>query len=109
MIGKSERQSVEFLAWESRGRGFQVWDFPVTPEPLFYPFPGHGIVVDGRLADDGRKPTVLSSFVRRVSERLAPPARDNEVPATRDKRSPTMLERDDLVELQIHIPRNLKL
>lgn len=108
MIGKSERRSVEFLTWEARGRGFQVWDFPVVPEPLFYPFPSHGFL-DGLVGDDGRKPTLLSSFVRRLGDRLAPPAAPQGEPEERKERTPRTLCRDDLVELQAHLPASLKL
>lgn len=109
MIGKSERQSVEFLEWEAQGRGFQLWEYPVVPEPLFSPFPGHGFLRDGTVEDDGRKPTLLSSLVRRVSERLAPAATAERKEESPRERAPEMLARDELIELRVHLPESLKI
>jgi hypothetical protein len=41
--------------WELRGRGWQVYDEPVSPEPPFVPFHGHYLPETPPI-DDGRKP-----------------------------------------------------
>jgi hypothetical protein len=36
-----EQLSEQFYQWETRGRGWQVFEEPVHPEPPFVPFHGH--------------------------------------------------------------------
>lgn len=56
---KEESLSRQFYEWERRGRGWQVYDFPVELEPPFRPF--YFFEPDqGPLVDDGRVPTFLS-------------------------------------------------
>src|SRR5687767_11009941 len=64
-----EQLSEQFHEWERRGRGWQVFPQPVFPEPPFRPFLGHYIPRSDDI-DDGRRPAVLSSFIRRLSKRL---------------------------------------
>ncbi|WP_438483169.1 type IV secretory system conjugative DNA transfer family protein [Oleiharenicola lentus] len=106
MLGMSDRLSAEFLAWERRGRGFQVWEYPVELEPAFKPFPFHGYAATAP-ADDGRKPTFLSSLVRRASQRLAPPLPDA-ASDPREDAAPAELSRGELVELHAHVPDGWK-
>lgn len=109
MWGIDERRSADFIEWESRGRGWQLWDFPVGPEPLFRPFAGHGVIKGDAISDDGRKPTFLSSLIRKASDRLG---RDNEAANSckedRDQPAPEMLKREEIVELVAYLPQNLK-
>ncbi len=108
MIGKSDRASAEFLAWESRGRGHEVWEGPVEPEPRFAPFAARERVDVAE--DDGRKATFLSSLVRRLSERLSPPSlAAEEVQEDRGEASPRPLERGELMELRASLPDTLRL
>jgi len=106
MIGTSERRTVEFLNWEARGRGYAVWPHPVTPEPLFAPFTGAPPHGEQRIVDDGRKETFLGAVVRKLSERLAPPARQEEA-HDGSERTPPILTRERLIELVAHLPPNL--
>lgn len=58
----SEVLTQNFYKWEVRGRGWNVWDFPVSLEPPFVPYSlpvGSSIRLS---ADDGRHPTFLSSL-----------------------------------------------
>jgi hypothetical protein len=59
-----EELTTNFYLWEERGRGWQQWDAPVRPEPPFVPF-FHAIRARTAV-DDGRKPTLLSSFAESV-------------------------------------------
>lgn len=63
----AEQISKSFLAWEVRGRGWQLADTPCELEPPFRPFfilPGaHG---SGRI-DDGRRSTLFSSVASLVA------------------------------------------
>lgn len=108
MIGASEKQTVEFLKWEARGRGYAIWPHPVVPEPLFAPYVGYRSGMPLSNCDDGRKETLLSRSVRRLSERLAPltdPLRDTVEP----EQTPPILVRDDLIELRAELPSKLGL
>lgn len=67
----SERLTANFYAWERRGRGWQVFDYPVSPEPPFRPF-YHQLVSTPRFADDARKHTWLSGFIESVIGRFDP-------------------------------------
>jgi hypothetical protein len=56
---REESISRQFYEWERRGRGWQVFDFPVELEPPFRPF--YFFEPDkGPILDDGRVPTFLS-------------------------------------------------
>jgi hypothetical protein len=53
----------QFYAWQFRGRGWQVYDRPVSIEPPFRPFFGHFVAGINSVVDDGRKSMRLSSFL----------------------------------------------
>jgi hypothetical protein len=62
----AERLTSQFYAWESRGRGWQVWGEPVLLEPPFRPFAR--FVHFGEVSDDARSPSLLErlgSLLRR--------------------------------------------
>jgi len=48
--------TVNFYLWERRGRGWQVWDYPVELEPSFEPFFHYLPAKPQPIIDDGRKP-----------------------------------------------------
>ena len=66
---QSERLTAQFYEWEKRGRGWQLWDFPVELEPPFVPFIGHYEPAEA-LFDDARKPTIFSSLIENIRSRL---------------------------------------
>lgn len=55
------RLTSAFYSWEERGRGWQVWPYPVELEPPFRPFAFHSTQLEP-VTDDARKPTALSSW-----------------------------------------------
>ncbi len=57
-----ERLAAQFYAWERRGRGWQVWSYPVELEPPFRPFWYHALPLPPAV-DDARKPTTFSLLV----------------------------------------------
>jgi Type IV secretion-system coupling protein DNA-binding domain len=102
-----EQLTEQFRKWELRGRGWQVFSEPVSPEPPFVPFYGH-YLPDTPVVDDGRKPTFLSSFVRKLSqsistERPAPPA----IAEPEEEPEPVLFTRGPLIELQTSLPAKL--
>lgn len=102
-----EKLTEQFRAWELRGRGWQLWNEPIRPEPAFRPFTRQ-FVADAEPIDDGRRPTALSSLVRSLSDQLTgahpkPP----QVEVDEEDPEPRPLSRDGVVELQVSIPANL--
>lgn len=65
-----EELTRNFYLWETRGRGWQVWDLPVFPEPAFVPF--FHRFSKTTIVDDARKPTSLSQFGDRIKEMFTP-------------------------------------
>jgi hypothetical protein len=107
MIGTSERRSAEFLEWEIRGRGYSIWPHAVVPEPPFSPFVGHR-PLNGNVIDDGRKPTLLSSFVDRLSGWLAPPSVGERDQQPTEESVPDVFSRGELREIRTYLPAGLK-
>ena len=102
-----EQLSEQFRRWEVRGRGWQVFPEPVSPEPSFVPFHGHYLPATPPV-DDGARPTFLSSLVQKLSRGLstdAPPASVEAEPE--EDPEPTPLTRGSLVELQTSLPDKL--
>src|ERR1035438_2976203 len=102
-----EQLTEQFRQWELRGRGWKVFDEPVSPEPPFRPFHGH-YLPDAAPVDDGRKPTFLSSLVEKLSGKLStapPPALVEPEPDEEPKPQP--LVREKLVEFQASLPDKL--
>ncbi len=104
------KYSDHFRQWEVRTRGWQLWDEPVHPEPAFVPFFRNGADDDSPL-DDGRRPTVVSTWVRGLGNRLAGKATESTPRAVIDfpDPEPRLLSRDSLVEFQIPVPRDIGL
>lgn len=107
MSSVHEILTEQFQQWEIRGRGWRVFDAPVYPEPPFSPFEGYRLP-EAPAVDDGRRPTLLSSVVRKLSQKL------NDKPPELLLRSedaqelePQLLIRDSLVEFQTSLPAKL--
>ena len=102
-----EHFSEQFQKWEVRGRGWQVFDQPVYPEPPFVPFRFRSMV-ETPAVDDGRRHTFLSAMMEKFSRSLSttPPPAPVE-PEPDEEPEPTPLVRDSLVELQVSLPANL--
>jgi hypothetical protein len=103
MSSIEEQVSEQFYAWEQRGRGWQIWSVPVSPEPPFRPFYGH-YVNRQSLPDDGRRPTLLSSLISKLSNRLANYKEPEQTIENEEEPQPELLERSNLVELFASLP-----
>jgi hypothetical protein len=64
-----ELLTAQFYAWEKRGRGWQLYPYPVEIEPPFRQFYGHYATQSPVPVDDGRRPTLLSALVDRLRGR----------------------------------------
>src|ERR1051326_217604 len=100
-----ETLSEQFYRWEQRGRGWQVFDHPVAPEPPFVPF---AFTPQEPAVDDGRRPTILSSLFQKFSrKRSGEPEAPSVIHEPEEEPEPELLQRDSLVELQTFLPANL--
>lgn len=107
MAWVDEQLSAQFRKWEQRGRGWRVGPEPVVPEPPFQVFPGHYLPV-APIADDGRRPTALSSFVQRLARTMKPePPPLPPEPVQEEESEAESLVRGELVELQASLPPKL--
>src|SRR6266850_567763 len=109
MAHVDEQLSAHFHQWELRGRGWQVWPTPVSPEPAFKPFAGH-IIRRSPFTDDGRRPTAASSLIHRLAQKLSgePPPLQSDSAQNEEEPCPETLERSALVELHIALPADHK-
>jgi hypothetical protein len=102
-----EQLTEQFHQWERRGRGWQVFDEPVSPEPPFRPFEGH-YQPPTPVVDDGRRPTFLSSLAQRLSQKLSTEAAVPPVlPEPEEEPEPISLIRDPSIEFQASLPEKL--
>lgn len=74
MAAQSLAQAVtdSFYAWETRGRGWMLAEYPLSLEPPFRPFfllPQH-ILTRAPVIDDGRRATLASFVIDRVKQLL---------------------------------------
>jgi len=107
MPSAHEHFSEQFLKWEMRGRGWQVFPQPVFPEPPFAPFRTRPMTETPAI-DDGRRPTFLSSLARKWAQPTAPaqpPVEPEE--ELEEEPEPTALLRESLVEFQASLPDKL--
>jgi hypothetical protein len=110
----TERPCDQFYKWESRGRGWILWDNPVRPEPPFTPFVGYELSRDS-IVDDGRAQTWMSGLTQWVSRLLLGNRqsdiedRDSEEPAAAEQlQSLEWVDPLSLIELQITLPSSSK-
>src|SRR5687768_10952364 len=99
----------QFRRWEIRGRGWKVYDQPVSPEPAFEPFQSYTAPETPTL-DDGRRQTFLSSLMQGLSRKLSTePSLPPVIAETEEEPEPKQLHRDSLIELQTSLPANLNI
>jgi len=103
MASIHEQLTSQFYEWESRGRGWRVFDGPVYPEPPFRAFNGYRLP-DPQVIDDGRVPTFFSTLFRKVTQ---PPPKPVVKEEPEPEPEPTPLVRESLVEFQASLPADL--
>ncbi len=105
-MDRAEQLTLNFYRWENRCRGWYAYPYTVDPEPPFEPFFGH-FLPEGNIIDDGRKETLISSFIK--SLRTEEPKRAK--PKKHDEPEPfpacdTSI--DELVSLSFLLPEGYK-
>lgn len=104
-LASAARLTTAFYAWEERGRGWWVWDYPVDPEPPFRAFTPSGRRLPAS-RDDGRKPARLALWLRAIfrSDEQAIEDEDSEI----DEPSPERDRLREIVEIQIALGPEIK-
>ncbi|PYJ64441.1 MAG: hypothetical protein DME76_20020, partial [Verrucomicrobia bacterium] len=108
-LSPEERLTVQFDAWEKRGRGWSLYPYPVELEPPFRPFLFH-FASSTPVYDDARKPTFFSSLADRLLGRTAAPVQPVLFPEEiePEPEAAVFYEDTDLIELQITLPPHTK-
>lgn len=104
-ISSAERITESFYAWEIRGRGWQLADYPVSLEPPHRPFflmPGVAGTLPERI-DDGRRPTLLTQFIEETRKLFFPAPHDVGEPFAEQPPFPA-LPRSSLVTFAVRLP-----
>ena len=106
-LSRAARLTSAFYAWEQRGRGWLLWDYPVEIEPPFRPFE---LVPEATVlpVDDGRKPTLIGGWLerllgRRPTEFEEPPEDEWEEP---EPRRPAPVS--EIIEIQLALAPDVK-
>lgn len=100
-ISPAERLTLEFYNWETRGRGWFLYNQPVDLEPPFSPFLFHRV---GRYEDDGKIPSFLERITSFFSIKQDISPEDDLEQLEPFPQS----ERDALVYLKIQFPEGFK-
>jgi hypothetical protein len=109
MASVHEQISKQFWAFERRGRGWHVYDEPVSPEPPFEHFDGYSIAA---ASDDGLRPTALSSLVSELTKWLSPATSPKPLAPSDPPSEPEpcpMVREEDIIEFQACLPSNLRI
>ncbi|MCG3134379.1 MAG: hypothetical protein HMLKMBBP_01685 [Planctomycetes bacterium] len=102
MTSLSEHLASQFYAWERRGRGWQVYGYPVVLEPAFRPFVGY-LPLHAAGHDDGRTAGLAESLWSSVRGKV--PASDQPAMLEFEEPEPERDTQDEeFVELQIRLP-----
>lgn len=103
--GAAEQLVRHFHAWERRGRGWDVWPYPVGLEPPFRLFPGH-YAWQEPYEDTARRPGLLSRLFGKAEPPALPEAADidPEEPEPEEASLPAQLS-----ELRILLPEKFEL
>lgn len=106
-LSKAEYYTYQFYTWELRGRGWYVTDDPVHLEPPFIPFfrqefrPGY--------IDDGKRPTLVSSFIEKFRRKKKEPVEEIEILDYEELEPFIYSEAPSLHALQVKLPKERKI
>src|SRR4051812_22811186 len=102
------RLSDRFHEWERRGRGWEIYEAPVRPEPPFEEFRRDPQVTDPD-EDDGRRPTFLSSLVSRLADAFGEKDEPQPESPAVDDTSPEFFDNSEIVEIGVTLPAKIEI
>src|ERR1700682_6525416 len=106
-MGQIDEQLTEqFYRWEVRGRGIELYDASVSPEPRFRPFDGHYILRSSQI-DEGRRGGFGNQFLS-FFRKEAPEEETIEIEDLEKEPEPSYLERSDIVEVEVSLSEEEK-
>lgn len=103
-----EQLTQQFYDWEKRGRGWQVWNYPVVIEPPFRPFFFYS-PTPGPVCDDARTPGLFNSLANLFKSESSEPQVVDSIPEFLQEIEPDQYQDSDLVEIQIGLPSLAKI
>lgn len=107
---QSDKLTKNFYKWETRGRGWQVWNYRVVLEPPFEPFNSH--LPQYYPSDDGRKHTLISGLIERVRDSFNSSTREQETPSEPSEDSfitpEPFFDDSEIFEISIALPPDEK-
>jgi DNA helicase HerA-like ATPase len=109
-LDQIEKLTLDFYEWERRGRGWDIWPFPVELEPPFVPFYYH-YVQHPAPVDDGRKPTFLSKIADMITGSSSQEVVQS-VPSQDQYSSPlpnAFENTEKIIELKVSLPKDYKI
>lgn len=106
-LSREELLTAQFFDWERRGRGWQLWGYPVELEPPFRPFWYHALPLPP-VVDDSRRPTGLSLFVDRLFGRTQPSLQSEPALAEEEPDPESQYAEGEYAEYQVALPAGTK-
>ncbi len=108
-----ERLTAQFYTWEKRGRGWQVFPYPVELEPPFAPFRMHRVPPIRSKVDDGRRPTLLSNLTDGLRSLVTgqprtSPTDDAPIADVREPEPDALEDEFPIAELRLSVPPPFK-
>ncbi|MEM1141424.1 MAG: type IV secretion system DNA-binding domain-containing protein [Pseudomonadota bacterium] len=109
-LQRAAELTEQFYAWDYRLRGYDVWPYPVSPEPAFVPFLPD--VDQHEVTDDARSHTLLSWATQKVKDavlgRAAPLPTPEPYFTDEDYLPDLYAPSGELCEYQISLPRGIE-
>jgi|GEM_PF-185753 len=111
MTSDEEFLSAQFLRWELRGRGWQVFEEPVALEPPFRAFEGHFLPhrPQAEVDQEGRLGSVVGNLLWKLRKAYSPTEEEIVAagPTAEEDEEPELelWRREDVVEFQLSLPR----
>jgi hypothetical protein len=104
----AEQLTTNFYLWEERGRGWQLWNFPVELEPPFIPF--FHSYRNTQVIDDGRKPTFFSTLADSIKSAINKTSDEDSTLLVSEEREETLpnvfSDESEIKELAISLPNS---
>lgn len=112
LASQIEALTANFYSWETRGRGWQSYPYPVSLEPPFWPFPGH-VLPSEKVQDDGRLEHPLGARIAAFFTKLggtgsAPRAGEVEEAPSEELEPEFFAATDALIETEIVLPPGVR-
>src|SRR5688500_5338722 len=93
----------QFYTWEVRGRGWDIFEAPVSLEPRSRPFEGYSRPLS-HPRDDGRTHTASSGFFGRLRQQITTPAESRSLSEQTPEPELELRETAELLEMQLSLP-----